>query len=88
MKTSEVDLHDHSAQEFLRKTYGDESRCNSLSSRQLPNSTGAITKQQKTKFVMHWVTLICGHIFVFWFIPTQSNIKLYGKPWCSAEDKD
>jgi hypothetical protein len=43
-----------------------------------------ITVQQKTKFFLHWILLIVIHVFVFWWIPINGNVILYGKAFCDV----
>lgn len=43
-----------------------------------------ITRQQKTKFFLHWVLLLFVHCFVFWWIPVTGNYILYGSAFCDA----
>mmetsp|Transcript_21579 Transcript_21579/g.33230 ORF Transcript_21579/g.33230 Transcript_21579/m.33230 type:complete len:306 (-) Transcript_21579:1125-2042(-) len=47
-----------------------------------------ITNQQKTKYIIHWMILVCGHIYIFWFIPINGNYALYGQPQCNYAKKD
>jgi hypothetical protein len=42
-----------------------------------------ITTQQKVKFLLHWLNLVLVHLYVFWYLPTQANLKLYGTPTCN-----
>lgn len=37
------------------------------------------------KFVLHWIVLIGGHIYIFWAIPIYGNYMLYGQPQCNTE---
>ena len=53
--------------------YGNEESAGSLD-----EGRTKITNQQKTKFLLHWLMLIGGHIYVFWFIPITGNYELYG----------
>ena len=44
-----------------------------------------ITIQQKTKYILHWVILIGGHLYVFWYIPITGNITLYESAECNYD---
>ena len=46
-----------------------------------------MTLQQKLKFCLHWVNLILVHIYVFWYVPIESNISLYGVANCTDNMK-
>lgn len=37
-----------------------------------------ITHAQKTKYVMHIALIFIVHILVFWYIPIQGNMILFG----------
>jgi len=52
---------------------------------QIEESETAVTKQQTLKFWLHWTNLILIHIYVFWYLPIESNIKLYGEPACGPD---
>jgi len=47
------------------------------------DSKTKITSQQKCKFAMHWIILVVGHLFIFWYIPIHGNLKMYGQPQCN-----
>jgi hypothetical protein len=83
MKTSDIDMHADSATEFLKDMYGQEDSHSS----QIDESRTKITPQQKTKYVLHWLVLIGGHIYIFWYIPISSNFQLYGSPLCDPNTK-
>lgn len=53
----------------------------------MDNSRTKITPQQKGKFILHWVTLIGGHLYIFWAIPIYGNYMLYNQPQCNEELK-
>lgn len=36
---------------------------------------------------MHMFLLVAIHVFVFWFIPIQGNIKLYGSAECNLKQE-
>jgi hypothetical protein len=46
-----------------------------------------MTLQQKLKFCLHWMNLILVHIYVFWYVPIESNISLYGVANCTNNMK-
>lgn len=81
MKTSDLDVQDSSAQNFLKSMYGDDAD----QSRGIDATITKITKQQKCKYMMHLVILVVVHIFVFWFIPITGNYKLYGAATCDEK---
>jgi len=67
VKTSDLDMSSGAAQEFLNSfDKGDDDN-------DVEDSRTKITKQQKTKFILHWVVLFAIHIYVFWFIPIKGN---------------
>jgi hypothetical protein len=84
MKTSEIDMQDSTAQDFLQTMYGSDEIGNSA----LDSSRTKITHQQKTKFVLHWIILISSHLFVFWYIPISGNLQLYGDSECDLNQKE
>jgi hypothetical protein len=80
VKTSEIDIHGNSEHEYLASMYDqDDEKVGADDDRT------KITKQQKTKFIIHWILLIGAHIYVFWYIPIKGNITLYGQPNCNYE---
>jgi len=54
---------------------------------QVDSSRTVITTQQKLKYMMHIWILVVVHIFCFWFIPIQGNIKLYGTAECNLDQE-
>jgi len=82
-KTSEIDLHGNSAQDFLKEMYGQEDGGSTFD-----EGRTKITNQQKTKYTLHWVILVCGHLYVFWALPIAGNLQLYGKANCDEDLKD
>jgi hypothetical protein len=79
MKTADLDMQENAAQDFLKSMYGADDSGES----QFDDTRTKITTNQKTKYVMHWVLLIGGHIFVFWYIPIAGNQTLYASPTCT-----
>jgi len=80
VKTSDLDMSSSAAQEFLNSFGGDEDD-------DIEDSRTKITNQQKTKFLIHWFMLIFVHIYCFWLIPIQGNMRLYGTAACNEEQK-
>jgi len=35
--------------------------------------------------LLHWLNLVLVHLYVFWYLPTQANLKLYGTPTCNED---
>ena len=83
LRTSDLDVQDDSAQNFLRSLYGDESKNNSFDS-----TRTKITQQQKCKYMMHITIMVVAHIFIFWFIPIHGNLKLYGRSTCDVKQQE
>lgn len=83
MKTADLDMQDNAAQDFLKSMYGADDSGDS----QFDDTRTKITTNQKTKYVMHWVLLLGGHIFVFWYIPIAGNQKLYGTSTCTDAEQ-
>lgn len=83
MKTADLDMQDNAAQDFLKSMYGADDSGNS----QFDDTRTKITTNQKTKYVMHWVLLLGGHIFVFWYIPIAGNQRLYGTSTCTDAEQ-
>lgn len=76
VKTSDLDMSNQAAQEFLH-SFGDQDNNDDIE-----DSRTKITSQQKTKFIIHWAILVGVHIYCFWFIPIKGNFKLYGQAAC------
>jgi len=83
MKTTDLDMQDDAAQDFLKSMYGADESGDS----QFDDTRTKITTNQKTKYIMHWILLIGAHIFVFWFIPITGNLKLYGTSTCTEQEQ-
>lgn len=85
MKTSDLDMTGAESQEFL-------SAISQHSDTRGPSTNVTkVTAQQKLKFYLHWLILICSHILIFYYIPLVGNIELYGViegPRCNDEEKD
>lgn len=83
MKTSDLDMKSESVQNYLQDldntgggAIGDE------------NSRINVTKQQKTKYILHWVLLLGVHFYIFWYIPITGNYVLYNGPECDYTKKE
>lgn len=83
MKTSDLDVQGDAEQVFLENMYGTLS-----DDLEVDEARTKITKQQKTKFFLHWILLIIVHVFVFWWIPTTGNYILYGDTFCDSDNKE
>lgn len=71
MKTADLDINDQGSQELLNEMADDQDQ-------QDIESFAKVSKQQKLKFIMHWIILISSHYFVFFYIPFKGNDDLYG----------
>lgn len=80
VKTSDLDLGSDAAQDFLNSFNNDDDD-------DIEDARTKITNQQKWKFFIHWVVLICVHAYCFWFIPISSNMQLYGQAACNEQQK-
>jgi hypothetical protein len=54
----------------------------------IDESKTKITIQQKTKYILHWVILIAGHIYIFWYIPITGNMTLYESAKCNIDRRE
>lgn len=79
MKTTDLDIGDSVAQEFLSSMYGDSDGASSDTTRT------KITTQQKCKYCIHMFLLVFLHLFIFWYIPINGNIQLYDSVICSND---
>jgi len=76
MKTTDLDIGDSVAQDFLSSMYGDTGTASSDSTRT------KITTQQKCKYCVHMFLVIFVPLFIFWYIPIHGNIQLYDTVTC------
>jgi len=51
------------------------------------DSRTKITKQQRTKYFLHWGMILFFHFEIFWYIPVQGNLQLYLEPYCDPADR-
>jgi hypothetical protein len=77
-KTADLDMQGESAQDFLKTMYGEDGAGADM----FDSSCSKITKQQKTKYVMHMIILVAVHLFVFWYVPITGNYQLYNTAKC------
>lgn len=82
MKTTDLDMQSGAAQSFLSEMYG-----NAEEDDDVDESRTKITRQQKTKYLVHWFVLIAGHLYIFWYVPISGNMKLYDQAACDYEKK-
>lgn len=82
MKTGDIDMQGGAAQALLADMYQSEDGGVGMD-----NSQTKVTPQQKGKFILHWVMLIGGHLYIFWAIPIYGNFMLYNQPHCNEELK-
>lgn len=39
-------------------------------------------KQQLCKYFLHLILVFIIHIYIFWYLPINGNVKLFGSPYC------
>lgn len=83
MKTGDIDMQGGAAQSLLDNMYKSDDGAVGMD-----DSRIKITTQQKMKFVLHWVILIAGHLYIFWAVPIYGNTMLYDQPHCNMEKID
>jgi hypothetical protein len=83
MKTTDLDLQGGAAQNFLSEMYGNDEEDDDVD-----ESRTKITRQQKTKYLVHWFVLIAGHLYIFWYVPISGNMKLYDQAACNMEKRE